>query len=119
MRWPATAGVGRRSEATARPMDSSTWNGMVLRTGTDGDAAAAAALHTGQISEGFLTVLGPRFLRRLYRRVARPPGCFLLVVEDDGTAVGFLAGSTDVSALYRSFVWRGGIAAGLSSGCPL
>ena len=52
----------RRSEATARAMDSSTWNGMVLRTGTDGDAAAAAALHAGQISEGFLTFLGPRFL---------------------------------------------------------
>jgi ribosomal protein S18 acetylase RimI-like enzyme len=100
-------------------MDSSTWNGMVLRTGTDGDAAAAAALHAGQISEGFLTFLGPRFLRRLYRRVARTRGCFLLVIEDDGTTVGFLAGSTDVSALYRSFVWRDGMAAALASGGPL
>ena len=89
---------------------------MVLRTGTDGDAAAAAALHAGQISEGFLTFLGPRFLRRLYRRVARTPGCFLLVVENDGTMVGFLAGSTDVSALYRSFVWRDGVAAAFASG---
>ena len=49
-----------------------------------GDAAAAAALHAGQIGEGFLTFLGPRFLRRLYRRVARTPGSFLLVVEDEG-----------------------------------
>jgi ribosomal protein S18 acetylase RimI-like enzyme len=96
-------------------MDSSTWNGMVLRTGTDGDAAAAAALHAGQISEGFLTFLGPRFLRRLYRRVARTPGCFLLVIENDGTMAGFLAGSTDVSALYRSFVWRDGVAAAFVS----
>jgi ribosomal protein S18 acetylase RimI-like enzyme len=105
----------RRSEATARAMDSSTWNGMVLRTGDDGDAAAAAALHAGQISEGFLTFLGPRFLRRLYRRVTRTPGCFLLVVEDEGETVGFLAGSTDVAGLYRSFVWRDGIAAALAS----
>ncbi len=96
-------------------MDSSTWNGMVLRTGTDGDAAGAAALHAGQISEGFLTFLGPRFLRRLYRRVARTPGCFLLVLENDGTMAGFLAGSTDVSALYRSFVWRDGVAAAFAS----
>ena len=47
---------------------------MVLRTGTVDDAAAAAALHAGQISEGFLSILGPNFLRRLYRRVARTPG---------------------------------------------
>ena len=97
-------------------MDSSTWNGMMLRTGTDGDAAAAAGLHAEQISEGFLTFLGPRFLRRLYRRVARTPGCFLLIVEDEGETVGFLAGSTDVPALYRSFVWRDGVAAALASG---
>jgi len=97
-------------------MDSSTWNGMVLRTGDDGDAAAAAGLHVGQISEGFLTFLGPRFLRRLYRRVTRTPSCFLLVVEDEGTTVGFLAGSTDVAALYRSFLWRDGVAAALTSG---
>ena len=97
-------------------MGSGTWNGMVLRTGTDGDAAAAAALHAGQIREGFLAFLGPRFLRRLYRRVARTPSCFLLVIEDDGTAVGFLAGSTDVRALYRSFVLRDGVTTVLACG---
>jgi len=97
-------------------MDSSTWNDMVLRTGDDGDAAAAAGLHAGQISEGFLTFLGPRFLQRLYRRVTRTQGCFLLVVVDQGTTVGFLAGSTDVAALYRSFVWRDGFTAALVSG---
>ena len=103
------------SEATAKAMDPSAWNGMVLRTGVDSDdAGAVAALHAGQISEGFLTFLGPKFLQRLYRRITRTPGSFLLVVEDGGTTVGFLAGSTDVSALYRSFVWRDGVAAALS-----
>ncbi len=95
-------------------MDSSTWNGMELRTGTEGDADAAAALHVGQISEGFLSFLGPRFLRRLYRRVTRTPGSFLLIVEDDGIIVGFLAGSTNVAGLYRSFLWRDGAAAALA-----
>jgi ribosomal protein S18 acetylase RimI-like enzyme len=98
----------------ATATDSSTWNGMVLRTGTDDDAYAAAALHAGQIGEGFLSFLGPAFLRRLYRRVARTPGSFLLVVEGGTTTVGFLAGSTDVSALYRAFVWRDGLGAALA-----
>ena len=86
---------------------------MVLRTGTVDDAAAAAALHAGQISEGFLSLLGPSFLRRLYRRIARTPDSFLLIVEDGTDTVGFLAGSTDVSGLYRSFVLRDGIRRGL------
>ena len=91
-------------------------SGIVLRTGTVDDAAAAAALHVGQIGEGFLTVLGSAFLSRLYRRVARTPGSFLLVVEDGETAVGFLAGSTDVSGLYRSFFLRDGAAAVITCG---
>jgi ribosomal protein S18 acetylase RimI-like enzyme len=90
-------------------MNSDTENGMVLRTGTVDDAAAAAALHAGQISEGFLSILGPGFLTRLYRRVARTPGSFLLVVQDGTETVGFLAGSSDVGGLYRSFVLRDGV----------
>jgi ribosomal protein S18 acetylase RimI-like enzyme len=105
----------RRLEATAKAMNSNTQNGMVLRTGTMNDAAAAAALHADQIGEGFLTILGPRFLLRLYRRVARTPGSFLLVVEGDATTVGFLAGSADVTALYRAFLWRDGAAAAAGS----
>jgi ribosomal protein S18 acetylase RimI-like enzyme len=92
----------------ATATNSSTWNGLVLRTGTEGDADTAAALHAGQIGEGFLVSLGPAFLRRLYRRVALAPESFLLVVEDQVTTVGFLAGSTDVAALYRAFLWHDG-----------
>jgi ribosomal protein S18 acetylase RimI-like enzyme len=97
-------------------MDSSTWDGMVLRTGTDGDVASAAALHADHIREGFLSFLGPRFLRRLYRRVVRVPGSFLLVAEAQGTILGFLAGSTDVAALYRAFVLRDGLPTAFASG---
>jgi ribosomal protein S18 acetylase RimI-like enzyme len=100
-------------------VSSDTQNGLVLRTGKVEDAAVAAALHAGQISEGFLTILGPSFLRRLYRRVTRSPGSFLLVVEDDAIAVGFLAGSTDVAGLYRSFVFRDGAASALAGGARL
>jgi len=94
-------------------MDSSTGAGMVLRSGTIADASAAAALHAGQISEGFLSFLGPAFLRRLYRRIVRSRESFLLIVEDEATVVGFLAGCTDVAALYRAFLWRDGPLAAL------
>ena len=80
----------------------------------DDDADTAAALHAGQIGEGFLSFLGPEFLRHLYRRITRSPESFLLVVEEEKTTVGFLAGSTDVAALYRAFLWRDGPAAALA-----
>jgi ribosomal protein S18 acetylase RimI-like enzyme len=95
-------------------MDSNTGVGMELRAGTEADAAAAATLHAEQIVEGFLSFLGPAFLRRLYRRVARSPESFLLVVDDGPTSVGFLAGSTDVRGLYRAFLWHDGPAAVLA-----
>ena len=95
-------------------MNSSARHGLMLRKGTEGDAAEAAALHAGQIGEGFLSLLGPTFLRKLYRRIARTPGSFLLVVEDGATTVGFLAGSTDVAGLYRSFLFRDGPSAALA-----
>jgi ribosomal protein S18 acetylase RimI-like enzyme len=97
----------------ATATDSSTWHGLVLRTGTDDDADTAAALHAGQIGEGFLSFLGSDFLRHLYRRITRSPESFLLVVEEEKTTVGFLAGSTDVTGLYRAFLWRDGPAAAL------
>lgn len=100
-------------------MDSGSRHDMVLRPGTEADAAAAAGLHAGQISEGFLTILGPKFLRRLYRRIAKAPQSFLLVVEDGSNTVGVLAGSTDVGALYRAFFWRDGAAAALAGGTRL
>ncbi len=87
----------------------------VVRAATDGDASAAAALHALQISQGFLSLLGPRFLRRLYRRIGRDPGSFLLIAEIDRVDVGFVAGTTDVGALYRTFLVRDGLVAGAAA----
>jgi len=86
-----------------------------VRPATDADAPAAAALHAGQIAQGFLSALGPGFLRRLYRRIGRGPESFLLVAASPGKTVGFVAGSTNVAGLYRSFLWRDGIRAGLGA----
>jgi ribosomal protein S18 acetylase RimI-like enzyme len=82
-----------------------------IRVGTEADAAFAATLHASEISEGFLPSLGRPFLARLYRRVVRAPGSFLLIAEDGGEAVGFIAGAEDVRALYRSFLLHDGVAA--------
>ncbi len=81
---------------------------MVLRLGTVADAKTAAVLHASQIDEGFLASLGSRFLNRLYRRMPRVPGSFLLLLENNEGAVGFLAGSVEVGRLYRTFLLRDG-----------
>jgi ribosomal protein S18 acetylase RimI-like enzyme len=86
-----------------------------VRTGMARDASAAALLHAQLISGGFLSSLGSRFLRRLYRRIAGASGSFLLIAESGGSTIGFVAGSVDVGRLYRSFLLRDGVAAGLSA----
>lgn len=84
---------------------------VIIRTAGESDAPAVARLHADQISEGFLSFLGPRFLARLYRRIVRHPDSFLLVADLRGRDVGFIAGSTDVHGLYRRFLVRDGIPA--------
>ncbi len=86
-----------------------------VRRGGAADAPAAAAMHAALISEGFLSSLGPRFLGRLYRRVTRAEGSFLLLAEADSVAIGFIAGSVAVGRLYRDFVVHDGIPAALSA----
>lgn len=86
-----------------------------VRAGTAADTRHAAALHVAHIPDGFLATLGPRFLTRLYRRVAASPDGFLLVACHDGGPVGFLAGATDVGRLYRQFLVRDGVGAAVGS----
>jgi ribosomal protein S18 acetylase RimI-like enzyme len=86
------------------------------RLASPADAYVAARLHAEGIDQGFLSLLGPRFLGRLYRRICLHPGSFLIVAEEGAASgpdsvVGFVAGSTDVAGLYRSFLWRDGVAA--------
>jgi ribosomal protein S18 acetylase RimI-like enzyme len=86
-----------------------------VRPGRPGDAAAVAAIHYARISEGFLVTLGPRFLTRLYRRIARSPGSVLLVAEVDGRVVGFVAATTSTRRLYAEFLRRDGVLAALAA----
>ena len=80
-----------------------------------GDPAAAARLHAERIAEGFLVTLGPRFLTRLYRRIARSPGAVLLVAVDAEQVVGFVAATTSTQRLYGEFLRRDAVPAGLAA----
>jgi len=82
-----------------------------VRLGGLGDAAAVSALHAEQIDQGFLSLLGTKFLTRLYRRIVESSSAFLLVAVQGGEVVGFVAGSPDTGGLYREFVLRDGVRA--------
>ena len=86
-----------------------------LRAGGAGDAAAVAALHAERIGEGFLVTLGPRFLTRLYRRIALSPTAVLVVAEDGPRIVGFVAAATNTRRLYADFLRRDAVPAGLAA----
>ncbi len=87
-----------------------------VRPATDADTAPAAALHSSQIAEGFLSFLGPRFLEHLYRRIICSSTSFLSIAEGDRRPVGFIAGSTDLAGLYRAFLLWDGVPAALAAG---
>ena len=90
-----------------------------LRRAVVADAPRLAQLHAARISEGFLPSLGPRFLTRLYRRIACSAHGFAWVADapttetHDGGVVAFAAAADDVRRLYREFLVRDGIVAGM------
>jgi ribosomal protein S18 acetylase RimI-like enzyme len=87
----------------------------LVRPGRTGDAPGVARLHAERIGEGFLATLGPRFLTRLYRRVAVSPHARLLVAESGERIVGFVAVTTSTRRLYGEFLRRDALPAGLAA----
>ena len=88
---------------------------MTVRAARSSDLGAIAELHASRIDEGFLASLGTPFLRRLYARVLHSNDAFIVVDDLDGVTTGFAAGVTDLGSLYRRFIMRDGVAAGLRS----
>jgi ribosomal protein S18 acetylase RimI-like enzyme len=72
-----------------------------IRLMLDSDAPAVALLHSTTINQGFLSKLGHRFLRELYRGIAADAESCVWVAVADDQVVGFCAYSRDVSAMYR------------------
>lgn len=86
-------------------------NTFPIRPAEPRDAPVLARLHADGIDTGFLPRLGVGFLEHLYRQMLDSPESVVLVAEDDYAPVGFVAGTTNVDALYRAFVRRRGIRA--------
>ena len=88
---------------------------MTVRAARPSDLGAIAALHAARIDEGFLTSLGTPFLRRLYARVLHSDDAFIVVDDLDGMTTGFAAGVANLGGLYRRFIVRDGLRAGLQA----
>jgi ribosomal protein S18 acetylase RimI-like enzyme len=86
---------------------------VVIRRALRSDVREIAQLHASRITEGYLSSLGVRFLARLYGRIVESADAFAHVAIDDGRVIGFSACAVDVRALYRTFVLRDGVAAGV------
>src|SRR5260370_8692394 len=62
-----------------------------------------------QPHEGLSPLLGPRFLTRLYRELARAPGCGVWAMLREGRVGGFLIGCVDLKAGFRAVILRAGL----------
>jgi glycosyltransferase involved in cell wall biosynthesis/ribosomal protein S18 acetylase RimI-like enzyme len=84
-----------------------------VRAATVADADSIAWLHASQIETGFLSSLGPGFLRLVYNSLLRSDLGNVVVAESLGTVVGFVAGTSDTGAFYRKFARRNVLLASL------
>lgn len=90
------------------------WQGQIsIRPAEERDARFMAAMHQRSITTGFLSSLGIRFLRLLYRALVADRDGVSLIAQDDSGPVGFVAGTRSTAAFYRRFVvrygWRAGV----------
>jgi ribosomal protein S18 acetylase RimI-like enzyme len=86
-----------------------------VRNATSGDVEAVVATHLRAFDGFFLTMLGPRFLRRLYSAFLREPTGILVVGEDDSVVRGFVAGTTQPKGFFRRLLARQGAGFALSA----
>jgi glycosyltransferase involved in cell wall biosynthesis/ribosomal protein S18 acetylase RimI-like enzyme len=84
-----------------------------IRRGRRSDARALARLHMSEIATGFLPTLGEGFLRVLYEALTTWSDAVVLVYDDGAGPAGFVAGVADTGALYKHFIRRFGLKAGM------
>jgi len=73
-------------------------------------ARAVAKLHRAGIRTGFLSSLGPMFLRQLYAAIPSCPGGFGNVwQEPNGRVLGFIACAESTGKLYKQAMLRRGV----------
>jgi glycosyltransferase involved in cell wall biosynthesis/GNAT superfamily N-acetyltransferase len=84
---------------------------LAIRPAVRSDALALSQLHRRGITSGFLSSLGPRFLRLLYERLIEDPDSTVIVADGSAGVVGFVACTADTARFYRSFAKRRGLRA--------
>lgn len=93
-------------------------NGVTIRPMTDAETEDAVAIHMAAFPAFFLTFLGPRFLRQLYRGIVGDPAGMAWVAEQDGRRLGFVAGTDSPSRFYRRLIRRRLIRFALAAAIP-
>lgn len=69
-------------------------------------AVQLARLHREEISGGFLSSLGERFLTDLYSALGSSPDVILVIARRDENVLGFLCGAVSPGKVYRRFLMR-------------
>jgi len=77
-----------------------------IRGAEDGDLTALTQVHVQSFPGFFLSALGPRFLRLLYREILHSRDGVLIVAEDSSGVIGLAAGTTAQSGFYRTLLRR-------------
>lgn len=89
-------------------------SGIEVVAARDEHLDAVARLHLEGLPRGFLSRLGPGVLSRLYAGIARQETATVLVaLDDDGSVLGFVSGTTDVRGCYGKVLRRDAVGLGL------
>jgi len=72
------------------------------------DSEKVAKIHIESIDAGFISSLGLRFVKALYKRICLSKKGFVYVADDKGDIKGFIAGTEDVNKMYKEVLLRGG-----------
>lgn len=75
---------------------------MVIRLAGQKDAREIAKIHKEEIGKGFLSSLPLAFLEKLYSAAIESD--FVVVAEEGGKIIGFMAGTADIKKLYSNFL---------------
>lgn len=73
------------------------------------NSAQVAQLHIQGINTGFISSLGQKFVQALYDAIIDSEQSFLVVAEEAGHVVAFIAVSSNLSGLYRHVALKNGI----------
>jgi ribosomal protein S18 acetylase RimI-like enzyme len=85
---------------------------MRTRLLNNADAQQVADLHIEGINAGFISTLGPKFVKAMYEAIARSDTSFGLVYEEDQRILGFVTFTPNLTQLYKSVIFRNGFRLG-------